>query len=82
MSTGLDSFSNPQDIGALYPGVGMEWLMVLIAFVLWLLWHVFQIAEEEKEYRNAVKLYQQVGMERAMHHATGKVATEDELHIE
>lgn len=81
MSTGLDSFSNPQDIGALYPGAGMEWLMVLIGFVLWLLWHVFQMADEEKEYRTAVKLYQQVGMDRAMHHATGKVATEDELHI-
>jgi hypothetical protein len=81
MSTGLNSFSNPQDIGALYPGAGNEWLMVLIGFVLWLLWHIFQMADEEKEYRDAVKLYQQVGMERAMHHATGKVATEDEVHI-
>ena len=81
MSTGLNSFSNPQDIGPMYPGVGVEWIMVLVAFVLWILWHVFQIAGEEKEYRDAVNLYRQVGMERAMHHATGAIATEEEVRI-
>ncbi len=81
MSTGLNSFDNPQDIGALYPGEGIEWLMVIVLFALWLLWHLFQISAEEKEYREALKLYEQVGMKRAMHHSTGEVAREDEVHI-
>ncbi len=40
MSTGLNSFSNPQEIGALYPGVGVEWIMVIVLAVLWVLWHI------------------------------------------
>ncbi len=81
MSTGLDSYGNIQEIGPLYPGVGLEWLMVIVLFVLWILWHLFQVSAEEKEYREAVKLYEQVGMKRAMHHSTGEIAREDELHI-
>jgi hypothetical protein len=81
MSTGLSSYSNPQDIGALYPGEGMEWLMVIVLFVLWILWYIFQISAEEKEYREALKLYEQVGMKRAMHHSTGDIAREDEVDI-
>ncbi len=81
MSTGLNSYSNPQDIGPLYPGVDLEWLMVVVLVALWLLWHVFQISSEEKEYREAIKLYDQVGMKRAMHHSTGEIAREDEIHI-
>ena len=80
MSTGLNSYSNPQDIGPLYPGVDLEWLMVIVLVALWLLWHVFQISSEEKEYREAVKLYDQVGMKRAMHYSTGQIAREDEIH--
>ncbi len=81
MSTGLDSYGNIQEIGPLYPGVGLEWLMVIVLFALWILWHLFQISAEEKEYREAVKLYEQVGMKRAMHHSTGEIAREDEVHI-
>ena len=81
MSTGLSSYSNPQDIGALYPGEGVEWLMVIVLFVLWILFHIFQISGEEKEYREALKLYEQVGMKRAMHHSSGNIAREDEVHL-
>ena len=80
-STGLDSFSNPADIGAMYPGVGAETVMLGILVALWVAWHVFQVRQEEQEYRDAVKLYREVGMERAMHHAAGAIATEDELKI-
>ena len=82
MSTGLNSYSNPQDIGPLYPGVDLEWLMVIVLVALWLLWHVFQISAEEKEYREAVKLYDQVGMNRAMHHSAGVIAREAEIQID
>jgi len=80
-STGLDTFANPADIGAMYPGVGAETAMLGILVALWVGWHFFQIHQEESEYREAVKLYRDVGMERAMHHATGAIATEDEVQI-
>ena len=80
-STGLDSFTNPAEIGAMYPGVGTEAVMLGIMVVLWVAWHVFQIRQEETEYRDAVKLYREVGMERAMHHAAGSIASEDEVRI-
>ena len=82
MSTGLNSYSNPQDIGPLYPGVDLEWLMVIVLVAIWLLWHVFQNSAEEKEYREAVKLYDQVGMKRAMHHSAGVIAREDEIQVD
>ncbi len=77
--TGLDSFTNPQNIGAMYPGVGAEIAMVAILFAFWLIWHFIQTRQEEHEYREAKKLYDEVGMERAMHHATGSIATEEDL---
>ena len=79
MSTGLSSYSNPQEIGALLPGAGVEWIMVIVFFVSWVLWHIFQIAGEEKEYREAAKRYEQVGMTRAMHHSAGTIAREDQV---
>lgn len=80
-STGLESFTNPADITAMYPGVGFEWLMVAVAVAAWVLWHLIQGTQEEREYREAIKLYREVGMERAMHHASGVIATEEEVHI-
>jgi hypothetical protein len=80
-STGLDSFTNPAEIGAMYPGVGAETAMLGILVALWLAWHFVQVYQEESEYREAVKHYREVGMERAMHHAAGTIATEDEVKI-
>lgn len=40
------------DIGPLYPFVGTEFLLVLVAFVVWLLWHVLQLRTESQEYQN------------------------------
>lgn len=71
MNTGLDSFSNPEDIGALYPFVGIEVALVVIAFALWIAWHVAQTKEENREYVKALELYEQIGLERAMRHGGG-----------
>ncbi len=65
--TALDSFDDPAAITALYPFVGLEGLFVVVAVVLWVGWHVVQMRSENKEYAEAIRRYEDVGMERAMH---------------
>jgi hypothetical protein len=38
------------DVTAIYPWVGGEGIMALIAVVLWILWHVWQIRHEQETY--------------------------------
>ena len=35
--------------GAVYPGVGTEGILVLIAFVLWIGWHVISAKQESEK---------------------------------
>jgi hypothetical protein len=55
MSTnGMTSWAvDLKDVGAIYPFQGLEWLMVILALVFWVGWHIRQIrlesAEIEKE---------------------------------
>lgn len=51
MSTnGMTSWAvDLKDIGAIYPFQGAEWLMVLIGFAFWILWHLMQMRQEEAE---------------------------------
>lgn len=69
--TGLESFEGPAEIGPIYPFPGAEWLFVVIAVVLWILWHVKQTLDENREYREALEHYERTGLERAMHHGGG-----------
>lgn len=78
-STGVDSFVNPGELGPLYPFVGAEWVFVVIAFVLWLLWHVGQIRSETKEQQEACRRYDEIGLDRAMYHGgSALIATDEE----
>jgi hypothetical protein len=78
-STGLDSFSNPVDIGPMYPFVGAEWLFVVIGVVLWLLWHVGQIKSETRENMESAAACEELGLERVMYHGgSALVATDQE----
>lgn len=65
--TGLDSFTDPADITTLYPFPGLEVALVVISLLLLVSWHFLQMREENEEYDDAIELYSQVGMERAMH---------------
>ena len=79
VSTGLDSFSNPKDIGAMYPFVGQEWVFIAIAVLLWLAWHVLQNRGESSEHASAARLYDELGLDRAMlHGGSALIATEEE----
>lgn len=45
------------DMGAVYPWIGTEMILVLVAVLLWLLWHVVQIREENREYAEDVRRF-------------------------
>ena len=78
VSTGLDSFSNPKDIGPMWPFEGLEWLFVVIAVVLWLGWHILQALAETRQQHEAVAAYERMGMDRAMYHGASALTATDE----
>jgi hypothetical protein len=49
MSTGLESWANPETIGAIYPFVGSEMLMFGLLLASWLLWHIICSVIENHE---------------------------------
>ena len=77
-STGLDSFSNPSEIGPLYPFVGYEWLFVVAGVVLWILWHVAQIRMENRDNARAVETYERIGLDRVMFYGGSADVPSDE----
>lgn len=42
------------NVGAVYPWQGLEAIMVLVAFALWIVWHVVQVRQENEDYRDDV----------------------------
>jgi hypothetical protein len=45
------------DVGAVYPWIGWEVTMVIVAVAAWILWHILQIRQEDSGYDEDVKLY-------------------------
>ena len=81
MNTGLGSFNNPAEIGALYPFVGTEVILVIVGVVLWLAWHVLQTRHESAEDAEAIRQFDEIGKDRVLYHGgTARIAREDELH--
>ena len=46
MSTGIEAWKNLADMGPIYPFVGSEFVLFVIAVIIWLVWHVAQISSE------------------------------------
>jgi hypothetical protein len=70
MTTGnfTDWTGNMLDIGPIYPFVGLEWLMVILALVFWVGWHVLQITMEKRTYDKDVRVLRQGdGLNKALH---------------
>jgi hypothetical protein len=44
-----DWSGNMLDLGPLYPFVGWEGFMVLLAFIFWIGWHIVQIRMENRQ---------------------------------
>ena len=77
-STGLDSFSNPSEIGPMYPFVGQEWIFVVIGVVLWLLWHVGQVISETRENEESRRAVEELGIERVMYYGGSAIVPTDQ----
>ena len=46
-----------KDVAAVYPWAGWELIMVLVAIALWILWHIIQINQENREFAEDIKKY-------------------------
>jgi hypothetical protein len=58
---------NMMDIGPIYPFVGWEVWMVVIAFIFWIGWHYLQIQMENRQLEaEAQKLRQGDNLQKAM----------------
>ena len=49
VSNWIDHLSAKEVAGAVYPGVGSEGILVLIAFVVWIGWHVISARQESEK---------------------------------
>ena len=45
----IDHLSAKEVAGAVYPGVGTETILVIIALVIWIGWHVITVMSEDEE---------------------------------
>jgi hypothetical protein len=40
-----------KDVGPIYPFQGWEWAMFLAALAFWIIWHLVQLVQEGREYK-------------------------------
>ena len=57
MSTGIETWKNLSEIGPIYPFVGAEFVLVVVAVVFWLVWHVVQIGHEKSHHDESKSLF-------------------------
>jgi hypothetical protein len=46
-----------KDVGAVYPMIGWEVIMVLVAIALWILWHILQVRQENRKLAEDIRQY-------------------------
>jgi len=51
----IDHLSAKEVAGAVYPGVGTESVLVIIALVIWIGWHVITARQEAEELKKLAK---------------------------
>ena len=51
----IDHLSAKEVAGAVYPGVGTESILVLVAFVIWIGWHVIAAQQEDEKLKKLAK---------------------------
>ena len=78
MSTNVESWADVASLGAIYPFPGIEWALVIVAVVIWVAWHCWQIKAENNEYDTALRHYNDVGIDKALDHRGRHDAMMDE----
>ncbi len=58
MSTGLESWTPVKEVAALSPFSGSEVLLTIIAVVLWIVFHIWQLKSENNAYDEQVSKLQ------------------------
>lgn len=66
MFNGITDWTNLDEIGAIYPFQGLEWLMVVAAVIFWVWWQWRCIRDENEEMREAAEYYRRVGIDRCI----------------
>jgi len=57
-TTGIDTWAvDLAEVGPIYPFQGTEVILVVVAVVLWLAWHIRQMISEKRENAEKVRLY-------------------------
>ena len=51
----IDHLSAKEVAGAVYPGVGTEGVLVLIAVVIWIGWHVIAAKQEDEDLKKLAR---------------------------
>ncbi len=67
MNTGLQSFSNPAEIGILYPFAdspfaGGEVILVVVGVALWIAWHIWEIRFESRNQADGIRKAHEAGI--------------------
>ena len=81
MATGMiDNWINVDQFGPIYPFVGSEVLLTILGLAFWIIWHIWQIKEENAEFKGDIaKINERGGVgavldqesERESHDITG-----------
>jgi hypothetical protein len=58
MSTGLESWTPVKEVAALSPFSGSEYVLTIIAVVLWIVFHIWQLKSENNAYDEQVSKQQ------------------------
>ena len=58
MSTGLESWTPVKEVAALSPFSGSEVLLTIIAVVLWIVFHIWQLKSENSAYDEQISKLQ------------------------
>lgn len=68
MSTNVESWGDVASLGAIYPFPGIEGPLVIVGVLVWIVWHIWQIKSENREYDGALAHYRDVGLDKALDH--------------
>ena len=58
MSTGLESWTPVKEVAALSPFSGSEYVLTIIAVVLWIVFHIWQLKSENSAYDEQISKLQ------------------------